>query len=218
MSTEALQRFVDRGWSVHLKPGFSKAAVLALCKEASVLDIGCGNGEMMADLRLRNAQIRAVGLDISPVAIGQAQAAGLDCRVVDITQPLPFEDRSFEAVLLMDVLEHLFEPAEVLREAARVARKAVYISVPNFASLPARMQVLMGRVPENNTFRKGHVVWFTKKVLDEMLAQAGLKIDKVEYNTFWQKIPIVGSILKVKARLWPSLFALSFVIRAVKKN
>lgn len=148
MSTESLQRFVNRGWSIHVKPGFSKTAILSLFTESSVLDIGCGDGEMLMDLSKRHAQLRAVGLDISPVAIERAKASGLDCRVADITKFLPFEGQSFDAVLLMDVLEHLFEPEDVLREAVRVAKKAVYISVPNFVSLPARIQVILGKFPK----------------------------------------------------------------------
>src|ERR1043166_2084581 len=94
----------------------------------------------------------SVGLDISEQAVQKCKTAGLDARVFDFAgQPLPFQDRSFDSVVALDVLEHLYDPAQVLREAFRVSRKRVIVSVPNFNSLPARLQVLLGRVPENNT-------------------------------------------------------------------
>ena len=106
----------------------------------------------------------------------------------------------------------------MFKEAARVSSEAVYISVPNFASLPARLQVLRGRVPENNTRRKGHVVWFTKAVLEELVREVGLGIDKAVYHTFWEHIPFLGVIMKRLAYLWPSLFSLSFIVRVVKHH
>jgi len=55
---------------------------------------------------------------------------------------------------MLDILEHLYYPKALLLEASRVADKVIF-SVPNFSSLPARMQTLFGLVPENNTAKKG---------------------------------------------------------------
>ena len=52
--------------------------------------------------------------------------------------------------MLLDVLEHHFEPSKLLAEAIRVSRKYIVLSVPNFNSLKARLQVLFGKVPLNN--------------------------------------------------------------------
>ncbi len=217
MKLNSIQKFQNVGWENPLdEMNFSRRVILDSFKEESVLDIGCGSGFMLDKLREKDKELKTVGLDISPVALEKAKEKGLDCRMYDITEPLPFEDNSFEAVILADVLEHMFQPEPVLKEAARVAEKYVYISVPNFVSLPARIQTLKGGIPENNTTRKGHVFWVTRKVLHKLLKDNGLKIEKEHVNTFWENKPILGSFMKKITNVRPSLFGLSFVIKAKK--
>jgi len=215
----SIQKFQNIGWENPLdKMHFSRRIVLDNFKGSSVLDIGCGSGFLMKKLKEKNPELKISGLDISPVAIEKAKQEGLDCRLYDITEPLPFNDNSFESAILLDVLEHMFQPEPVLKEAARVASKHVYISVPNFVSLPARIQVMLGRVPENNTLRKGHIFWVTRKVIHKLIEDCGLSIEKEFINTFWENKPAVGPIMRMNAELWPELFGLSFVIKAKKSN
>ena len=182
----------------------------------TVIDIGCVSGFLLEKLLEKNKGLRASGLDISPVAVKKAQEKGLDCKLYDITEPLPFADGSFDSALLLDVLEHMFQPEPVLKEAVRVAKKYVYISVPNFVSLPARVQVLFGKVPENNTLRKGHIFWVTRKGIHKLIKNSGLHIEKEFINTFWEAKPVVGLVTKFLVKVWPGLFGLSFVIKAGK--
>ncbi|OGM99544.1 MAG: hypothetical protein A2817_01150 [Candidatus Yanofskybacteria bacterium RIFCSPHIGHO2_01_FULL_39_8b] len=213
----SIQQFQNIGWEHPLELlGFNKKMVLNNFKEKSALDIGCGDGFLLKKLLEKDKNIKVLGLDISPVAIEKAKKNGIECSLVDITEKLPFEDNSFESVFLLDVLEHVFQPEPVLKEAVRVASNYVYISVPNFTSLPARMQVLLGRVPENNTLRKGHIFWVTRKVLQDLIKNCGLKIEKEVITTFWENKPILGYIMKILGRLRPELFALAFAIKARK--
>lgn len=218
MKNDSIQRFQNIGWEKPLELlGFNKKMVLDNFKESSVLDIGCGDGFLLKKLLEKNKSIKALGIDISPVALEKAKQNGVDCQSVDITEKLPFEDNSFDSVLLLDVLEHMFEPEPVLREAVRIARKYVYISVPNFVSLPARFQVLLGLVPENNTLRKGHIFWTTRKVLHGLIKKCGLEIEKEVTTTFWDKKPVIGSVMKFLVKLRPEMFTLAFAIKAKKK-
>ena len=190
--------------------------VLDNFKEKSVLDIGCGDGFLLKKLLERDKNIKALGLDISPVAIEKAKENGIECVLSDITERLSFSDNSFESVFLLDVLEHMFQPELVLKEAVRVASDYVYISVPNFVSLPARIQVLLGRVPENNTLRKGHIFWTTRKVIHLLIKNCGLEIEKEVFTTFWEDSPLLGSVMKMLVKIKPELFSLAFAIKAKK--
>jgi len=213
----SIQKFQNIGWEHPLELlGFNKKMVLDSFKENSVLDIGCGDGFLLKKLLEKNKNIKALGVDISPVALGKAKENGIDTMLSDITEALPFENNSFESVLLLDVLEHMFQPEPVLKEAARIAERYVYISVPNFVSLPARIQVLFGKVPENNTLRKGHIFWTTRKVLHSLIKKCGLKIEKEVYTTFWEDKLILGLVMKVLAKIKPELFTLAFAIKARK--
>jgi methionine biosynthesis protein MetW len=210
----SVERFQNSQWEKLNELNFSKRTILDMVKSGSVLDIGCGDGLLLE--HLKNNGLVVSGIDISSTAINICKERGLDCIHGDISERLPFEDNLYDDVLLIDVLEHLFQPLDVLKEAERVSKKYVLISVPNFVSLPARIQVFLGNVPENNTPRDGHVYFMTLSVINSLLEKAGLKTEEIIVNTFWEKIPIIGQLMGVLKKVFPSLFALSFIIKAVK--
>lgn len=82
-----------------------------------VLDIGCNTG-MLADLLKPGSTY--TGVDIAPAMVARAQAHGLNA-LVGVAEDLPFPDGSFDAAVLGEILEHVFDPALVVEEAARVA-------------------------------------------------------------------------------------------------
>ncbi len=210
----SVERFQDSQWQKLEELNFSKKTVLLLVTSGNVLDIGCGDGILLEYLRGKG--INGKGIDISGKAINICKDRGLDCLQADITGQLPFKDSSFENVILTDVLEHIFQPKLLLSEAHRISSKYVLISVPNFVALPARIQVALGRVPENNTPRDGHVYWMTHKVIKSLLEGAGFEIDTFIVNTIWERFPVIGWLTKTIAKVWPSLFGLSFIVKAKK--
>lgn len=99
----------------------SRHLARAIPTRGTVLDIGCGDGQIaMALMRLR-PDLKVEGVDIVPrprTLIPVAQYDGVT---------LPFADRSVDYVTIVDVLHHTTDPSIVLREAARVARQGVVI-------------------------------------------------------------------------------------------
>lgn len=209
-----IERFQNSQWKKLDEINFSKRAVLDLVREGSVLDVGCGDGLLLEQMKQKGLIVG--GIDISSRAVSICKERGFDCKQGDIMETLPFEDNSYDSVILIDVLEHLFQPGEVLQEAYRVSKEHVVISVPNFVSLPARLQVLFGNVPENNTPRDGHVYWMTLNTIFSLLERADFKIEKLVTNTFWETVPVIGWLMVVLKKINPSLFALSFIIKAKK--
>lgn len=192
---------------------FKHRAGLALVKKGPVLDLGCGDGLFLFELKKRG--ISGTGLDISDRAVEKAQAKGLDVRWFDFSaKELPFPEDSFENVVLLDVLEHLYNPSSVLKEADRVSKGSVVFSVPNFNSFPARLQMLLGKVPENNKHRQGHIYWFSYKVMKELLRESGLEMTEMKVNSFFCRVPVLNRIMQFLAEKRPSIFALNFVVRS----
>ncbi len=190
-------------------------AALSLIDSGTVLDLGSGDGLLLA--MLRDKGVTGEGLDLAEEGVAKANAKGLTTRVYDFgSNKLPYPDASFDTVVMLDVLEHLYDPGILLKEAARVSKKNIVVGVPNFSSFPARMQTLFGRVPENNQPKKGHVFWFNLPVLKSLFSHSGLSLIKLETNTFSQSIPYVRHITKLLKRVLPNLFSLSFVALARK--
>jgi methionine biosynthesis protein MetW len=191
-----------------------KATLEMVEKDSTVLDLGSGDGLLLS--LLKEKSITGKGLDLSEEGVAKANAKGLDTKVFDFGNRLPFPDNSFDTVIALDVLEHLYDPESLLKEAKRVSKRNVIIGVPNFSSLPARIQVILGRVPENNQPKKGHVFWFNYNVLKTMFARNSLTISKIKSNTVYESVPVVSLILKSASRLLPNLFSLSFVVKVSK--
>ena len=106
-------------------------AIVEPIEASSVLDAGCGEGETIR--RLGGILPPSVtGIDIGERAIACARQrvpeATLMCGSV---YELPFEDRSFDLVLCLEVLEHLDQPEAALAELRRVARDQLVLSVPH---------------------------------------------------------------------------------------
>lgn len=94
--------------------------MLADLAPQSLLDAGCGEGEMLRRVKLP-AGTRTVLVDRNPESSAQLLAS---------VHALPFASRSFDVVTCLEVFEHLDHPAAAARELGRVARRAVVLSVP----------------------------------------------------------------------------------------
>jgi len=99
---------------------------IAEIQPRTVLDAGCGEGEIIHRGVLPRGA-RSVFLDLSEESLAEITEPRRVCASV---QELPFASRSFEVVTCLEVLEHLDDPASAVRELARVARRAIVLSVP----------------------------------------------------------------------------------------
>lgn len=90
-------------------------------RSASVLDIGCGDGTIALQLTAQRRDIAVEGVEFVP-----RPTCRIPCRRFDGAR-LPFPDRAFDACLLVDVLHHTKDSAQLLREAARVSRTSILV-------------------------------------------------------------------------------------------
>jgi methionine biosynthesis protein MetW len=114
---------------------------------SSVLDLGCGNGELL-DLLVSEKRVQAQGIEINEQAIYQCVARGLSVFHEDIDHGLSdYADQSFDYVILNQSFQQVKNPDIVLKEALRVAREAI-VGFPNFAHYRARSQMFFkGKSP-----------------------------------------------------------------------
>jgi ubiquinone/menaquinone biosynthesis C-methylase UbiE len=142
---------------------------------ARILDVGCGDGSMSADLAVR---ARTVGTDLSRQRVLHAAARAPAARFVQSSiYELPFADGSFPLVVCTDLLEHLDEPERAMRELARVSSRWVIVSVPYSITIEKTL------CPHclKSYFLYGHQHSFGREGLVKLADASGLSVERFEH-------------------------------------
>jgi len=153
----------------------------------TVLDVGCGGGATGRLVKEKFPGTRVVGIEINPAAAEHARR-DLDrvvCAAIDDVDPardLPGEEVS--TVLLLDVLEHLYDPWRAL---ARIhgwiaPGTRVVASVPNIRNLATLSDIAGGRFDyeANGVLDITHVRFFTRQTLRELFEQTGFDVRRLD--------------------------------------
>ncbi|MET0604265.1 MAG: class I SAM-dependent methyltransferase [Baekduia sp.] len=154
----------------------------------SWLDVGCGDGRT-SGVWLASNGIEYTGVDVSQTAVAEACSIGLDARLIEDAGSLPFDDDTFDGIVMVEVLEHLFEPQVAAREILRVLKPGgtFFATVPNVAYWRRRLELgLLGRFDPigddlsiDQPWRDPHIRFFTAATLHHMLAGEGFAAIKV---------------------------------------
>lgn len=164
--------------------------VLAAVAPESILDAGCGEGELLRRGLLSIAQ--TVSLDRSREALAEIRTHTPHCHpVCGSVLQLPFAPASFDAVVCLEVLEHLEDPAVAVRELLRVARFAVVISVP-FEPYFRLGNLLRGKYLGGLGNHPEHIQHWNPRRFRNFLSQTGCEVRVVEafpwiVATLWPK-------------------------------
>ena len=118
-------------------------------KNSSVLDLGCGSGELLY-LLIKEKKARGHGIEISVEEIYKCVAKGLNILHGDIENGLAdYKDKSFDYVILNQSMQQILHVDRVLQDALRVGKKVI-VGFPNFVYYRSRLQILFGgRTPVN---------------------------------------------------------------------
>jgi methionine biosynthesis protein MetW len=111
-----------------------------------VLDLGCGDGAMLAYLQ-KERGCTGYGVEINDANVLACVQRGVNVVQLNLDEGLAiFDDASFDVVLQIDTLQHLHNTEIMLVETARVGRIGI-VAFPNFAHWPNRLSVARGRMP-----------------------------------------------------------------------
>ena len=112
-----------------------------------VLDVGCGDGVLMAALR-DEKRVDARGMELDPERVSTCMARGLSVIQGDVNHDLAtYPDAAFDYVILSQTLQTTMRPDMVVEQLLRVGRRA-FVSFPNFAHWRVRLSLLWGgRMP-----------------------------------------------------------------------
>lgn len=128
-----------------------------------ILDFGCATGDYC--LELGRLGFECLGVDINEEYIKIARQRGVEARL--IKDHLPFGDKSFDTVIIFELLEHVRNPGEILEETKRVAKKNILITVPNCKNFKTLRSY---GLTYEHFLEMDHINFFTKDSLCELFS------------------------------------------------
>jgi len=150
---------------------------------ASVMDLGCGAGGLLARLQGRGHP-RLVGVELDERSILTCVSRGLDVIQADLNQGLAFANGEFDCVVLSQTLQAVYDVERVLLEIIRVGRTCI-VSMPNFGFAPLRrMLAEQGRAPKapgvlnNDWYNTPNIRFFTIADFEEFCREKQLRIHR----------------------------------------
>jgi len=165
-----------------------------------LLDVGCSTGALM--MSAQRCGIEAEGVEPAKRAALAAQAAGLRVYPGTLAEA-GFSAESFQAATLIEVIEHLCEPGEVLREAWRILEPHGVLIVGTGNAASWTVALMKGRWDYFQVSRHGgHISFFTPHSLGLLASRCGFRIERIEtrhvrFAESYQTSPIVYRSLKV---------------------
>jgi glycosyltransferase involved in cell wall biosynthesis len=194
--------------------------------EWEVADLGSNRGILSAGLATKVGHVTSVDLEL-PTLAGDAEAIAFN---LDDDFAAALGTRRYDAVLALDVIEHLRQPEEGARRMAAILKPGgtLYASTGNIAYLPMRASLLLGQF---NYGKRGildltHIRLFTIYSFRKLLTNAGFTVREVRgFGPPIRDMVGEGGALRVAdaassrlARSWPRLFAFNFLVVAEKDD
>lgn len=186
----------------------------------TVLDVGCNAGYVG---RAAGEKLRVVfdGIEGDAAAAALAREAYRSVACVDLTSapPWPGVAGPYDAVLALDVLEHLPDAVRVLSALAGLLAPGgrLVVSVPNVAHWTVRFGLLLGRFDyvETGILDRTHLRFFTRESLLAACADAGLVVEETAFttNAFPLRKLVSHGMRRKAAALLPGPLAYQFVLR-----
>jgi len=153
---------------------------------AHVLDLGCGNGELLSLLRQhKNALVQ--GIELDEEQMHACVESGLTVLQGDIESGLvDYPDQSFDYVILNQIMQEIKKADYVISESLRLGRKVI-VGFPNFAHLSARLTLLLsGKTPINEAlpyywFETPNIRFLTIRDFIDYCAKKNISIEQQYY-------------------------------------
>jgi len=186
-----------------------------------LIDLGCGDGTFAMELFERSRAEEIYGADFLEQSCQKAIEKGIIARRVDLNEPLPFDDESFDAVHANQVIEHLIGTDCFVKEIYKILKPGGYsiISTPNLASLHNIFALILGKQPfpahvsieailgnsldpkhgmKHQSRGEVHLRIFTPASLRELFEYHGFEVEQIIGVGYY---PFPGQIAAILSRL-----------------
>lgn len=221
-------RDLEKGSGHYAVHGVDTAHISALeiidrVKPSRLVDLGCGRGVMARACREK-------GIEVTGVDLSEPEPGSVDhFEKADLNRPLPFDALDTDLVLLLDVIEELSSPEQLLldlRNHSRALRPGkepplVIVVTPNVAFISNRIGLLFGRFnyTDRGILDIQHRRLFNRVSLRRTLRDCGYAIEQIgPVSVPWEAVigGRLGRFLQratgLLARIWPGAFAFQFLV------
>ena len=199
---------------------------VGIASDMSVLDVGCGEGvlgKLLREAWVSDHTVRIVGVDISRRALAYAKEyydEVVEANVERDEWAARFGSEAFDCVVVLETLEHLFNPGATLAQIARVLkRRGVLIaSFPNIAFWSYRLDLLRGVWPRGYTLWDSaeHIQQFTLASFRDLLSASGFRVVALDGTREYPRFFRPYRLFDLALRRFLSVFASQVVVKAIQ--
>ena len=155
----------DAGYSSFVRPEIINLVTDDINKKINVLDVGCGIGATLLEIKNKYKNATLYGIEISPYS-GRVAQNICNCIIGNIeNEVLSYEENFFDYIILGDVLEHLVDPWKIIYDLKKYLKQDGYIiaSIPNIMHISVLRKLLNGSFSytESGILDKTHLRFFT---------------------------------------------------------
>jgi methionine biosynthesis protein MetW len=166
---------------------------------SKVLDLGCGEGELLAWLA-ENKGVEARGVEISATKVRRAIARGVSAYQGDIDEVLAdYSDHAFDYVILSQTLQETRWPLKVMRDMLRVGRHAI-VAFPNFGHWSVRLSLLFtGHAPKTGLFPhewydSPNIHFLTVDDFDQLVRREGFTLERCYFLEGKRRVSLLPNL------------------------
>jgi 2-polyprenyl-6-hydroxyphenyl methylase/3-demethylubiquinone-9 3-methyltransferase len=155
--------------------------VLRMPPRSRILDLGCGNGSMLAAFRQFEFELHGVDASTSGIAQARQHYGSIAFHLADLTSSLPstLPAQSFDAIISTEVIEHVFEPRCFTRNAFDLLKPGGHclITTPYHGYLKNLALALTGGMDRHFTalWDYGHIKFWSRRTLGVLLEETGFQ-------------------------------------------
>ncbi len=166
--------------------------------QCSVLDLGCGKGELLNFLKKEKMVLKLMGVDGSAVGVEMCNEKGIPVIKSELLSVDYSSLENYDYVILSEVIEHIRDCEKMMLKLKKLFNRRLIVTIPNIGYIWYRLRLLFGRFPvDENRPPQNHIRFWTQKDFLIWAKQLGFEVQLVRgcggFPILW--------------KYWPSLFS-----------